>query len=158
MKKLIPLLLILLFGYSLQAQQMRVNITGFSVKPQLPANINDWRADAVNAVAQSAITGLAVRSTKMVVQIKQGNGIKCGNTPQTASILDGFKTKIIRYNDITSVLGNCQLSAGQYSLCIQFFTTDNVASSQQQCRDFTVLDGATQGGGRDTSTIKYKRR
>ncbi len=127
--------LLLLTG-SLLSQQ--VNITGFTVKHELTGDISQWKADAVNAIIQASQTpGSTPKIVKLVIQIRKGSAMVCGNTPQTAQQVDNLTTRVIRTTDVIALLGNCILQSGQYSLCIQVFNTDN-RSIAEQCREFTV--------------------
>ncbi len=136
MKRVMTIVFIFL-SYSLFGQQ--VNITGFNVKPELPGNINNWGPDAVNAVAIGSAQTRPDAKFKMVVQVRSGSGTVCGNTPQTAQLIDNFNTKALRTGDITPILDNCILRPGQYNLCIQFFNEDLRVVSEQ-CRPFIVRE------------------
>ena len=128
--------LFLIVSLTVNAQQVSIN--SFTVKRELTANISEWKADAVNAILQaSSQPGAAPKQVKLVLQIRKGPAMVCGNTAASAQVIDNLTAKVIRTSDIVAVLGNCILQSGQYSLCIQVVNTDN-RSLAEQCREFTV--------------------
>lgn len=133
----------LLFFITGVAFSQQVSITGFTVKNQLPGDVSQWKADAVNAVIQgSSVPGAVSKPVKLVVQIRKGGSFACGNNIQTAQTIDNLTARPVRASDVVSLLGNCNLQPGQYSLCIQIFNADN-RSVAEQCREFTVADEGT---------------
>ena len=132
------LLLLACIAFAQQA-----SITGFTVKHELPGDISQWKADAVNALLQGSSTpGAVSKPIKLVLQIRKGSAMACGNSMQSAQAIDNLTAKPIRTSDVIAILGNCTLQPGQYSLCIQLFSADN-RSIAEQCREFTVADEKT---------------
>lgn len=128
------------------AQVNQVNIPNFTVKSQLPANTADWAniPGSLLLVAQKTPQSGSF-NPKLVIQIRKGAGIICGNTLGNAISLDSFNVRTFLPTQLVSYLGQCApLQPGDYSLCIQFFNDSKEAISRQVCKDFTVTNDVTE--------------
>ena len=137
MKKLKLLLLVL--GVSLVASS-QINIVSFTVKNTLPANIDSWLSTpgALILVAQKA-PGQRIVEPRLVVQIRNGSAVICGNNPATARPVDPFDVRTFSTADLTGLLSNChELKEGNYTICAQFFNADRAPISKEMCKDFKV--------------------
>jgi hypothetical protein len=143
-------ILLFIFFYStttterLYAQQPlnQINIISFNVKNKLPADVNSWDNNPTNImlVAQK-MPQVLLQGVKLVLQIKQGNSKICGNTIQSASIIDGFAVRNFSANELVGLLTPCQkLAINNYTVCAQFFNVDNYPISKEFCKDFMVGD------------------
>jgi hypothetical protein len=75
------------------------------------------------------------------LQIKLSGVKVCGNTPQTAILMDAFTIRNFSAAELIGMLGNCpKLSTNNYTLCAQFFNIDNYPISKEYCKDFLVGD------------------
>ncbi len=135
---------ILLFICTSEAFAQKISISGFTVKREMPADVNDWKAGDVNAVARSSNPQGGEKEVRMIIQVKRGSSKVCGNDLQSASY-ENVTTKVISVRDIQSVLGDCRLQPGQYTLCIQFYNNEKYDISGEQCREFTVAEPVKQG-------------
>lgn len=150
MKQLLILLLMLYAGSALA--QQKITITGYAVKNALSANVNDWRPGDVNAVAKSGNPHGGDKEVKLVIKVKRGGQVICGNDARSASY-ENLTTRVISTRDVTAILGDCPLQPGQYRLCMQYFNNVDVGVSDEYCKDFTVestmrseeTGGITQG-------------
>ncbi|MBL7730842.1 MAG: hypothetical protein JNM88_06660 [Chitinophagaceae bacterium] len=126
-----------------QAGQInQINIVNFTVKNTLPASVESWMTTpgALMMTAQK-VPGTQVREPMMVLQIRSGSAIICGNTMATAKRIDPFDVRVFTTADLLGLLGNCkELKPGNYTICVQFFNIDKVAISREVCRDFRVED------------------
>ena len=141
MKKLKLVLLIL--GVSLAASS-QINVVSFTVKNTLPGNIDSWLSTpaALVLVAQTA-PGQRITDPRLVVQIRNGSAVVCGNNPATAKSVDPFDVRTFSAADLIGLLSNChELKAGNYTICVQFFNADRKEISKEACKEFKV-DGAT---------------
>lgn len=130
----------LFFPLLLHAQTYHINVTGFTVKNQLPSDINTWATipGSLLLVAQK-LPGTPGYNPGMVIQIRNGSGIVCGNSLNSIITLDNFTVRNFQAAQLTGYLGQCpSLPPGSYRLCVQFFDDDKVAVSREVCRDFTV--------------------
>ncbi len=147
MKKLKLLFTGLLIGLiaSSQAGQInQINIVNFTVKTTLPGTVDSWLSTpgALMLTAQK-VPGAQVREPMMILQIRSGGGIVCGNNMSTAKRIDPFDVRVFTTAELISTLGNChELKAGTYTICVQFFNIDKVAISREVCKDFKVEDVA----------------
>jgi len=144
MKK-IKLLLFLLFlsflSYSQAGQINQINIISFNVKNTLPASIDEWinTPAALIMVAQKVPGSASLREPRMVVQLKSGGNVICGNNIATAKMVDPFDVRTFNTIDLTGFLTNCrELKEGYYTICAQFFNVDRVPISKEVCRDFRI--------------------
>jgi hypothetical protein len=141
MKKLNHLFLWLcLISVSASAQINQINIVNFTVKPTLPMKVDEWLS-VPGALIMTAQKSPQARDIKpfLVVQIRSGGAIVCGNGPGTARPIDPFDVRTFNASDLTALLGNCkELREGTYQICAQFFNVDRVAISREVCRDFRV--------------------
>ena len=150
MKKLKPLATCLLFSLlanNLAAQLQQIKIVSFTVKNQLPANIDGWISTpaALILVAQKVPGPIPIREPRLVVQIRSGGAVLCGNTPANARPIDPFDVRTFNTTDLTGFLTNChELKAGTYTICVQFFNIDKVAISQEMCKEFKVEDASVE--------------
>ncbi len=140
LKLLLPALLLCstLFGQAGQINQ--INIVNFTVKNTLPGTVDSWISTpaALVLVAQK-VPGSRVLETKLVLQIRAGSAVICGNNFATAKTIDPFDVRTFNTADIVSMLGNChELKEGTYTLCAQFYNIDKVAISREVCKDFRV--------------------
>lgn len=143
MKKL--KLLLLMLGVVIAASS-QVNIVSFNVKNVLPGSIDSWMSTpgAMVLVAQKA-PGQRLVEPRLIVQIKSGGAVICGNNASTARPVDPFDIRTFTTSDLTGLLSNCrELKEGSYSICAQFFNADNVAISKEACKDFRVESSNTE--------------
>ncbi|MEQ1678933.1 MAG: hypothetical protein ABL876_19715, partial [Chitinophagaceae bacterium] len=141
-KLLLPFLLWSLFSSSQAGQINQINIINFTVKNTLPGTVDSWLSTpgALVLTAQK-VPGTQVREPMMVLQIRSGSAIICGNTIATPKRVDPFDVRVFNTADLTSLLGNChELKAGTYTICVQFFNIDKVAISREVCKEFKVED------------------
>ncbi len=137
------LLLSLCFTITALAQTS-INIVSFTVKNQLPGDVNTWGmvpASLVLVAQQTDVAGQTIRHPKfkLVLQIKQGNSIICGNNPQTAKGLEAFKVRTFNANELLQSLANCTtLKPGNYTICARFYNEINEPVSREACKEFTV--------------------
>jgi hypothetical protein len=144
MKKLQSLLLALCITLLASAQINQVNIVNFTVKNTLPANIDNWlnTPGALLLTAQK-VPGARLLEPRLVIQVKSGGAVICGNNPGTARPVDPFDVRTFNTADLTGILTNCrELKEGTYSICVQFFNVDKVAISREVCKEFRVEGAA----------------
>ena len=140
-------LLASLLVYSQAGQINQINIVSFNVKNTLPGTIDSWISTpaALILVAQKVPSSVPMREPRLVIQIRSGGTIICGNSLATARPVDPFDVRTFTTADLTGFLTNChELKEGTYTICAQFFNVDKVAISREVCKDFkvegTVLD------------------
>ncbi len=135
-------LLFCLLANNLAAQIQQIKIVSFTVKNQFPAIVDSWiSTPAALILTAQKQPGTQVREPMMVLQIRSGSAIICGNTMATAKRIDPFDVRVFNTADLLGLLGNChELKAGTYTICVQFFNIDKVAISQEVCKDFRVED------------------
>ncbi len=140
----IALICSLLCSQQSQAQQPlnQINIITFNVKNKLPADVGSWNNSpaAVILVAQK-MPQVNIQGAKLLVQIRQAGTKLCGSNLQSSSIIDSFTIRNFSTAEITNGLTQCpKLTAGSYSLCVQFFNVDRYPISKEVCKDFIVED------------------
>ncbi len=136
-----------LLANNLAAQIQQIKIVSFTVKNQLPAIIDNWTSTpaALILVVQKIPSPIAMKGVRLVLQIKAGGAVVCGNTPANARPVDPFDVRTFNTADITGFLTNChELKEGTYTICVQFFNIDKVAISQEVCKDFKVEEAAVE--------------
>lgn len=139
MKKLV-LFFLLMKGLSSMSQPNQVNILNFNVKNSLPSNIESW-INTPGALILSVQRSPQGRDLKpfMVLQIKSGGSIICGNNASTAKQIDPFDVRTFTTSELTSYLAGCkELKEGTYSVCVQFFSAERKELSREVCKEFTV--------------------
>lgn len=141
MKKL-KLLLLSLFLINTAAicQVNQIKIVSFQVKNTLPSKIDEWSTipAAIILTAQKSPT-VQLKEPKLVIQIRSGGAIVCGNNQSSAQPMSAFDVKTFTTNDLISMLGNCAaLKEGTYQICAQFFNLDRIAISNEVCKEFKV--------------------
>jgi hypothetical protein len=144
-KKLIPLLLLCFVYTGAMAQasgQAQINIINFTVKQKLPADVSTWNSVPASIVLVAKYMGQGnIVGSKLVVQIKKGGSLVCGNNQQSSIFLDAFQTRNFSANELTGYLAQCpKLSPGSYTLCVQFYGEDRKEKSPEVCRPFIVED------------------
>ena len=140
MKKLKLLLLLTIFGASANSQLQQIKIVSFTVKNQLPSAIDNWNSSpaALLLVAQK-LPQSRPEGVRLVLQIKSGGAVICGNTSATGLPVDNFTTRTFTVGELTGGLTSCPLlKDGSYTICAQFYNIDKVAISNEVCKDFTV--------------------
>ena len=145
MKKISLLLLLAIFSISGFSQNQQIKILSFTVKNTLPESVDSWLTTpgALILTAQK-IPGSQVRELLMVVQIRNGAAVICGNSMSNANPLNPVDVRVFNTADLTATLINCRtLKAGTYSICVQFFNSDKSPASQEVCKDFRVDANAT---------------
>ncbi len=153
MKKL-KLLLLSLFLINTAAicQVSQIKIVSFQVKNTLPSKIDEWSTipAAIILTAQKSPT-VQLKEPKLVIQIRSGGAIVCGNNQSSAQPMSAFDVKTFTTNDIISMLGNCAaLKEGTYQICAQFFNLDRIAISNEVCKEFKVESPKLQEYGAPT--------
>lgn len=141
MKKL-KLLLLSLFLINTAAicQVNQIKIVSFQVKNTLPSKVDEWSTipAAIILTAQKSPT-VQLKEPKLVIQIRSGGAIVCGNNQSSAQPMSAFDVKTFTTNDLISMLGNCAtLKEGTYQICAQFFNLDRIAISNEVCKEFKV--------------------
>ncbi len=139
MKKFIFFLLLLCF-YNAQSQPNQINIVNFTVKNTLPSSVDVWM-NSPGALLLTVQRGQQARDLKpfMVLQIKSGGSIICGNNASTAKQIDPFDVRTFTTAELLSFLPGCkELKEGSYSLCVQFFSAERKELSREVCKEFTV--------------------
>lgn len=121
-------------------QIQQIKIVSFTVKNQLPASIDNWNnmPGALLLVAQKP-PSIRVEGVRLVVQIKSGGALVCGNNVQTGLPVENFTTRTFNTAELTGLLSGCHdLKDGSYSICAQFYNIDRVPISNEVCKEFTV--------------------
>lgn len=150
------------------AQQYPIAISSLTVKNQLPADVNSWSSIPGNLILTAQATGgRTAPATNLVVQIRQGSNIICGNTASTGIPVDSFKIRSFQSGQLLGALSGCRnLTAGNYMLYVVFMNNGKQASPET-VREFTVASVSTPTPGsptlpssnnnvRDTSKINYQ--
>ncbi|HNF43495.1 MAG TPA: hypothetical protein PLT49_07490, partial [Ferruginibacter sp.] len=140
MKKLLLLLLPAFFCLYLSAQPQQIRIVSFTVKNQLPASVDNWNSTpgSLLLVAQ-AQPGVRVPGLKLVVQIKSGGAVVCGNASTGGMPVDNFQARTFSVQELTGALQGCrELKDGSYTICVQFFNGERKEVSQEVCKEFRV--------------------
>jgi hypothetical protein len=141
MKKIKLLLLLLMLSVApAYSQLQQIKIVSFTVKNQLPAVIDNWSTipGSLLLVAQLP-PNVSVKGIRLMVQIKGGGAIICGNNSAGGMQVDEFTTRTFSANELTSTLQGCRdLKEGSYSICVQFYNVDRVAISNEVCKEFSV--------------------
>lgn len=142
----LPLLLLLLCSNVIHAQNNAIAISSFTVKHDLPPNIDEWRSipAAASMVVENKTWG--DRPLRLVIMLKQGDKNICGSD---GIDLDYFKTRSFQTNDLLQGLKNCEsLKTGDYTLCARFMGMgDNrqwVDVSPEVCKPFSVGGAGNQ--------------
>jgi len=112
MKKLKLLLLCLplsVLANSQPGQLQQIKIVSFTVKNQLPGIIDNWLTipGALIMVAQKVPNPRMVEP-RLVIQIRSGGAVICGNNPATAKQVDPFDVRTFNTAELTGFLTNCQ--------------------------------------------------
>ena len=141
MKQIKLLLLLLMFCSTATFSQIQqIKIVSFTVKNQLPAVVDNWNTipGSVLLVAQ-LLPNQQVRGIRLMIQIRSGGAVVCGNNTTGGMQVDEFTTRTFSANDITGALQGCHdLKDGSYTICAQFYNVDRVAISNEVCKEFTV--------------------
>ncbi len=140
MKKLLLLLLPAFLCLSVFAQPQQIKIVSFTVKNQLPASIDSWNSipGSMLLVAQ-AQPGVRIPGLRLVVQIKSGGAVICGNSSAGGMLVDNFQARTFSVQELTGALTSCkELKDGTYTICAQFFNGERKEASQEVCKEFRV--------------------
>src|SRR5687767_3699330 len=139
-------LLIFLCCLAATGQPNHINITNFTVKNQLPGNINDW----INIPGSLLLTAQKLPQTPnyqpgLVIQIKSGSGFVCGNNSGNAVRVDPFTVRNFTAAQLVGYLGQCPiLQPGTYSICVQFYDEEKRIVSREVCKEFTVTGQSSE--------------
>jgi hypothetical protein len=169
MKKIFLMYCLLLGLLSITyGQQYPIAISSLTVKNQLPADVNSWSSIPGNLILTAqGVGGRTAPATNLVVQIRQGSNIICGNTASTGIPVDSFKIRSFQSGQLLGALSGCRnLTAGNYMLYVVFMNNGKQASPET-VREFTVASVSTPTPGsptlpssnnnvRDTSKISYQ--
>ena len=139
MRKISLFLFLICFSLA-KSQTNQINIVNFTIKNSLPANVESW-ITTPGAMLLTVQKGPQVRDLKpfMVLQIRSGAGIICGNNASTAKQIDPFDVRTFTSSELTSYLTGCkELKEGTYTLCVQFFSAERKELSREVCKEFTV--------------------
>jgi len=140
------LVLLLLFHSSTWGQPLHFNISNFTVKAQLPPDINDW----INIPGSLLLTVQKNSQAPgynpgLVIQVKNGSGIVCGNNAANPISLDQFTVRNFTTAQLVGYLGQCPtLQPGTYSICVQFYNEDKKEVSREVCKEFIVTGQQTE--------------
>jgi hypothetical protein len=140
LKLLLAGLFVTLIASSQAGQLNQINIVNFTVKNTLPATVDSWLSTpgALVLTAQR-VPSAQVKEPMMLLQIRSGGTIVCGNNMATAKRVDPFDVRVFNTSELTALLGNCkELKAGSYTICVQFFNIDKVPISREVCKEFKV--------------------
>jgi hypothetical protein len=140
LKLLLAGLFVTLIASSQAGQLNQINIVNFTVKNTLPATVDSWLSTpgALVLTAQR-VPSAQVKEPMMLLQVRSGGAIVCGNNMATAKRVDPFDVRVFNTSELTALLGNCkELKAGSYTICVQFFNIDKVAISREVCKEFKV--------------------
>ena len=140
MKKLILLLLTVTLCSTLYLKAQQVKIISFQVKNILPAKVDDWgNVPAALILTAQKSPAAQLKEPKLIIQIKSNGAIICGNNLSTAVPLGSFDIKTFTTQELSGMLSNCPvLKDGSYQICVQFFSLDRVAISNEVCKEFRV--------------------
>lgn len=146
--KRILCLLIAWSSLATMAQQYPVSSISITLPPQPAPNIGDWSMPFLIAAQARLVNGQVpgnLIESRILVTIKK-NGTKfCGNyTPQNAP-MSVFNSPTKTWSGgmaINLVSTNCEMPAGTYELCVQFFTSSLPAMplSNEVCKSFIIQD------------------
>ncbi len=127
-------------GISQAGQINQINIVSFTVKNNLPAKIDNWiSAPLALLLVAHKVPGARIMEPRLVVQIKSGGMLICGNSPASAKQTEAFDVRTFNTADLTAPLAGChELKEGTYTICVQFFNIDKVAISREVCKEFRV--------------------
>ena len=147
MKKLkISILLLLLFNATVFSQIRLLKIINFTVRNQLPAVIDNWNntPGSLLLIAQKP-PGINVEGARLVLQIRSGGSLICGNNAANGMPVDNFTTRSFTVSELTGILSGCHdLKEGSYTICAQFFNLDKVAifmrkhAPRRSCFEFEI--------------------
>ncbi len=140
LKLLLVGLFVTLIASSQAGQLNQINIVNFTVKNTLPSTVDSWLSTpgALVLTAQR-VPSAQVKEPMMLLQIRSGGAIVCGNNMATAKRVDPFDVRVFNTSELTALLGNCkELKAGSYTICVQFFNIDKVPVSREVCKEFKV--------------------
>lgn len=120
----------------------QINISSFSVKNKLPADVSTWgNIPASIVLVAQKLPQAQLKDVKLVLQIKQAGTKICGNTVQAASTTDVLAVRNFSANELLGMLAQCpRLNPNMYTLCVQFFNIDNYPISREFCKEFMVGD------------------
>jgi hypothetical protein len=140
MKKLLVLLLPALFSMGLFGQPQQVKIINFTVKNQLPPVIENWNTVPGSLLMVAQIPpGIRIPGIRLVVQIKAGGAVVCGNQSTGGMPVDNFSTRTFSATELTGALQGCAaLKDGNYTICVQFFNGERKEVSNEVCKEFRV--------------------
>lgn len=143
MNKLKLMLLLGFISFSAMSQVgqiQQIKIVNFTVKNQLPSDINNWNntPGSLLLVAQKP-PATRVEGVSLVLQIRINGAFICGSNTTNGLPVDNFTTRTFNVNELTGILAGChELKDGSYTICAQFFNIDHVAISNEVCKEFTV--------------------
>ena len=140
MKKIYFLLFLFYCVTAARSQPNQINVVNFNVKNTLPAKIDDWLSTP-GALLLSAQKSPQARDMKpmLVLQIRSGGAIICGSNLSSARPVDPFDVRTFNAAELIGVLGNCkELKEGNYSICVQFFSSERKELSREVCKEFKV--------------------
>jgi hypothetical protein len=123
-----------------RSESRLISIKNSFVPQALPGDISTWASLPVglSMLAQSNGTG-EVFSPYLVVHIRQGENVICGNTPTSGLAIAPFFTHTFSATELSRALNNCpKLNPGGYTICFQFFNDKNEAISNEECKEFLV--------------------
>ncbi len=120
----------------------QINISSFSVKNKLPADVSTWgNIPASIVLVAQKLPQAQLKDVKLVLQIKQAGTKICGNTAQATATMDVFDVRNFSANELLGLLSQCpRLTTNMYTLCVQFFNIDNYPISREFCKEFMVGD------------------
>jgi hypothetical protein len=140
MKKINFFLFLIFCVTAARSQPNQINIVNFNVKNTLPAKIDDW-ISMPGALLLSVQKSPQARDPKpvLVLQIRSGGAIVCGNNLSSARPVDPFDVRTFNAAELIGMLGNCKdLKEGTYSICAQFFNSERKELSREVCKEFKV--------------------
>ncbi len=145
------LLFLIVTGFATQAaaksEQYAISIVSLTIKPVMPADVKAWPAlpEGLLLTAEAS-PGLSTSPLKLVIQIKSGGALVCGNTASNGLVIGPFRSGSFTASDIQSALALCpKLSAGSYTACFRFYSEEGAALSAEWCADFRVESAESAG-------------
>ena len=129
-----------LLSIALYSQPQQIKISGFNVKNQLPAVIDNWNNVPGSLLLVAQIPpGIRIPGIKLMLQIKANGATICGNNSTGGMLVDNFTTRTFSTAELTGQLSGCQdLKDGNYTICVQFFNGERKEVSNEVCKEFRV--------------------
>mgnify|MGYP006325131359 CR=1 FL=1 len=97
-----------LLSIALYSQPQQIKISGFNVKNQLPAVIDNWNNVPGSLLLVAQIPpGIRIPGIKLMLQIKANGATICGNNSTGGMLVDNFTTRTFSTAELTGQLSGC---------------------------------------------------